>query len=92
MKKLLEALKGITTEQLQAELARREQEENKPPTPLEKPDWEKFRRFLEESVAEWAKPDGYLKDWSHYVFEEALTTLYGKNFWDWWNEGPANRC
>jgi hypothetical protein len=87
-------LTHISDEELQAELERRKQEAQeaqKPPKPLATPDWAKFQKFIEESIAELAKPDGYVKDFTHYVFEEALTTVYGRNFWDWWNEGPGNR-
>jgi hypothetical protein len=84
-------LKHLSDEELRAELERREQEAQKAPTPLANPDWEKLKQWVVENVEEAAKPDGYVKDFSEYAFEQVMKTVYGPNFFDWWNEGPGNR-
>lgn len=85
-------LSRLSDEELEAELEARQAEENQPPPLVEKPDWNKLKNFVVSQVEEISKPDGYSKDFEHYVFEEVMSTLYGKGFWDWFNEGPCERC
>ena len=84
-------LSKLTDEELAAELKAREQKKNQPPKLLDNPDWSGVVKYVTESVEEAAKPDGYVKDFETYLFEEVMKTLYGKGFWDWWNKGPCER-
>ena len=74
-------LKALTTEELQAELARR----NKPPTPtpqpVGKPDW---TALVEMCQAYLDDPDRD-NDFEQYIFECAIETVYGKDIWEWVN-------
>ena len=83
-------LAGLTDEALEAELAARKLRQTSP-QPLDNPDWGKLKAYVMEKVKELAKPDGYVKDLEHYLFEEVLETIYGTGIWVWWNHGPGNR-
>ena len=84
-------LAAMTDEELEAELQRRKLAQITPPTPLTNPDFTGLVKMVTTEVKELAKPDGYSKDFKHYVFESVLEAIYGKNIWDWWNKGPGNR-
>jgi hypothetical protein len=85
------AFAAMTDDELEAELQRRKLVQITPPTPLANPDFSHLVKMVTTEVKELAKPDGYSKDFSHYIFEEVLTAIYGKNIWEWWNKGPGNR-
>jgi len=85
-------LSRLSTEELEAELEAREAEENAPPPLVEKPDWSNLKTFVVSQIEEISKPDGYAKDFEHYVFEQVMSTLYGNGFWAWYNEGLCERA
>ena len=84
-------LKSLSDEELRAELARREKEAQTAPEPLKSPNWDKLKAFVVENVEELAKPDGYVKDFEQYLFEQVMITIYGPDFFNWWNAGPGQR-
>ena len=76
---------------LLAELERRKKLQDAPPKPVANPDWSRVHAMCLEMVKEVSDPDGYSKDFKDYLFEEVMKTVFGPNFFDWWNEGPGNR-
>ena len=90
-KPALNPLASLTDKALEAELAARKLRKNTPPWPLDDPDWGKLKVYVAERVEALAKPDSYVKNFKHELFEEVLETVYGKDIWDWWNQGPGNR-
>lgn len=87
--KLNSALLELTTEALEAEIAARKLKQQQAPKPLDNPDWDKLKRFVVGSIEELAK--GRTIDFDHFVFEEVLMTIYGKDIWEWWNKGLSSR-
>jgi hypothetical protein len=86
-------LEQVSSADLLAELERRAVASRKPPKQLAVHDWTKLTRYVTSSVEELAKPGGYVpKDFEHWVFESVIETIYGKPFWLWWNNGPADRA
>ena len=84
-------LTHLSDDELLAELEARKKKQQTAPTPLQTPDFSRLVTMVTREVKELAKPDGYSKDFSHYIFEEVLTAIYGKDIWDWWSKGPGNR-
>ena len=77
----------ITDKQYQeAKKKVRDYENQKPPAPkaIINPDWKKVLNVLEFCVAEIEKK-GYSKDHYTYIAEEVYKTIYGENFFEWYN-------
>lgn len=85
-------LKQFSDAALANELKRREDEKKKAARPVAKLviDWSRVTDMFEREVASLSdadEEDRYLsKDFQHYVFEEVLEAIYGKDIWGWWNE------
>lgn len=78
------SLKNYTKEQLEDELKRRE--ELVIPIQLESPDLTDLKRVTAEYIEELSKnPAGDMTNSEHFVFEEAMEAIYGKNIFDWIN-------
>jgi len=90
------SLRNVTTEQLEAELARRKVEE-KPsrPKPKANPDFSGLIAWLEVEFEKRARSqdadqgpvideDG-LRD---AVYEDVIDTVYGREFWEWAKNNP----
>ncbi len=60
---------------------------NKKPTPLPNPDFSKLKKVLEAQV-EYFDKQGYINSdkFDYPVFAAAVEAVYGKAFWDWYNE------
>lgn len=76
-------LDKLSTEELEAELRRRAQPPDAPPTPLENPDFTDLTATviggLTRTIA-----DGYEdEDLRAYVYEAAFTAIYGPGYWAW---------
>lgn len=85
-------LSKMTDEALEAELKARKLKQQQGPKPLDNPDWGKLTRYVTGTVERLAKSeDEYEKDFDHWVFEQVMETIYGKDFWPWWNKGPGQR-
>ena len=84
MKKPLE-LYG--TNELIAELERRNQIEKKPPDPLAIIDFAPITKICTAYV-NYVSSDEYHEDndYENYIYETVLTTIYGDTFWDWLNK------
>ena len=80
-------LSVLTTEELQAELARRKQPKALKPQPLDNPDWTMLKELCRgyiEVIAE-SGVDGVDEDVRQLIFEEAIMAVYGKRIFDWVN-------
>ena len=84
----MDNLKAFDTEQLEAELERRREEEearNKP-QPLADPNWfyvEKMCTSYVEELSIGQRPHG---DSKHYIFEAAMEAVFGREVWGWINK------
>jgi hypothetical protein len=56
------------------------------PEPLANPDFGPLEVELESGLQYMDEKGREPKDFSHIVFERALTCLYGKDIWKWYNE------
>lgn len=76
-------LNKITTEQLEAELARRNNTASAAPVPLANPDFSKLIETVisgtEQSIADEYEDE----DLDHYICEAAYEAVYGKEYWVW---------
>ena len=79
------SVKDASDEELERELARRKEKAAVPPQPLASPDFSKLRAVIIESVAEHVRVEMEDKDFKHYVYEAALTAVYGEAYWPWRN-------
>lgn len=77
---------GVTDEELAAELARREAENDVRPQAIPVPDWSPLVQYLEEGMDKVETEGEVPKDFEQYIYETALEALYGPNVWDWWNK------
>ena len=82
----------LSDEALEAELKARKLKQQTAPPQLTNPDWSKLTKYVTETVERLAKSeDEYESDFKQWIFESVMTTIYGKDFWIWWNKGPGNR-
>lgn len=85
-KELKNSLEEFTDTELEEELNRRKKQ-NAAPTPLDSPDWEPVKSACEEIVKSIINETYHMDDdSSHYVFEEAMKAVYGKDIFKWYNE------
>ncbi len=74
---------ALSDADLKAELERRAKASLPDPVPLLQPDF----RVLVETVTEGvvlAIADGYQdEDFAYYVYEAAMTAVYGEGYWEW---------
>lgn len=82
------SLKNYNTEELQAEIDRRNQSKASTPQPLENLDYTHLTKMCNAYIADVEKYglDGVIDDWREYIFEAAIETVYGDNVWKWINE------
>lgn len=78
-------MKEYTDEQLQAELDRRKKPVLDRPDRLRYPDWEPLIKMMEEGTNSSIKEGYEDDDFKHYVYEAAMTAVYGKNYFVWRN-------
>ncbi len=74
-----------TDEQLQAELERRKKPVLARPDRLRNPDWEPLIKMMEENMTESIAKGYEDEDFKHYVYEEAMKTVYGPSYFRWRN-------
>lgn len=63
-------------------------EHSRPPE-IESPNWDRVRSTAKAymDAVEGARSGGYVdEDLNHYLFEEVMTALYGKDVWKYINE------
>ena len=79
-------LTRLSTEELEAELARRKELEEGVPSPLKLADFSKLQQQVIAAVQGLVKNGRPPKDFEHYIYEAAMEAVYGKDFWAWWNK------
>lgn len=84
-------LENYPLEDLQAEIERRNalaevlQQQASMPQPLPEMDFQPLVDMVVEGLTE-SVAVGYVdEDFDHYVYEEVMNTIFGKNFWKWYN-------
>jgi len=78
-------LTKLSTEELKAELARREAAEVAP-SPLKLADFSKLQKQVIDVVQGVVRDGHPSKDFQHYIYEAAMEAVYGKDIWEWWNQ------
>jgi len=76
-------LKDVSTEELRAELRRREEPAKGPPAPLPNPDFTDLVQMVMTGVTSQMAEQYEDEDFKHYVYESAMTAIYGKAIWEW---------
>lgn len=82
----METLEDATTEELEKELERRKTSGGLPSQPLANPDFTPLRGLVISGIEQAAKEQFQDDDFKHYVYEAAVTAVYGPTFWDWRNK------
>jgi len=80
-------IEKLSTKDLEIELKKRKEAEKLAaiPKPLQNPDFTELITMVTHGINSLAK-NGYPgKDFDHYVYENALEAVYGKEIWDWIN-------
>lgn len=80
----MENLENISTEELEKELQKRKALEERPKV-KEDIDLEGLITMTETLINNIVRGD-YREDDEHYVWEKTMETIYGDNFFDWFNE------
>lgn len=79
-------IREATDEELRAELERRARPHSAAPSKLPVIDWAPLEKMLGDYI-EWVASDGYHNDecgyWRVYIYEKAVTTVFGGAFWAW---------
>lgn len=75
----------LTDEELRAELERRQRPVLPRPCHVRDPDWEPLIKMMEESLTESIAKGYEDDDFKHYVYEMAITAVYGKEYFQWRN-------
>lgn len=71
--------------ELQAELKRREE---LAPIPVDEPSYVELRKTIIGGVEQAIKDKREDEDFEHYVYEVAITAVYGRKYWTWRNQQP----
>lgn len=80
-------LSGFTDEELKEELVRRAAEKSTPrPMPKTSPDFLPLVAWLEQGMQSIQERETYPKDFKEYVFESAMTCIYGPEVFAWINK------
>jgi len=82
-------LENITTEELRAELDRRENAEKEiaKPKQLESMDFTALRSLCQRYIDDIDKVGGYVdENYRHYIYETAISAIFGKGVWEWINQ------
>ena len=77
----------VGTEELKAELARREQDAKQvsAPQPREMPNYSQLIAVCHDYIHELATLGYADEDYPHYIYEAALTAIYGEDVWKFIN-------
>lgn len=81
-------LQNLTTEELESELKKRKDESKKLPPMLPNPDFTKLIETIISGLTRATKDDYLDDDIKTYVWEEALTAIFGKDFFAWRKKQP----
>ncbi len=80
MNRAMMSLKDATELELREELDRRNIAR---PRPSAKPDFSSLIRMIVDGTNESAAKGFEVDDFEHYVFETAMTAVYGNSYWAW---------
>ncbi len=78
-------IRNHSDEELAAEIERRKQPQQTKPQPVDNPGWFGLIELLESIISD-VDQKGYSKDCKQWIFEKALTVLYGNDIFNWWDE------
>jgi hypothetical protein len=81
----MEKLSRFTTSQLEQELENRKRALNERPKPKEDIDFEKLINMTENFVTNVIKGENRSDD-DIYIWEKTMMTIYGDDFFNWFNE------
>jgi len=76
-------LEKFTKDDLLAELKRREDTEVPQPEPLENPNYSSLLATCESYMAELGRHESEDSELPHYIYEAAMTAIYGLGVWKW---------
>jgi len=76
-------LRSVSTADLQTELESRKRQASMSPPVKPNPDFGPLIKTVTDGVAESIKTGYEDDDFKHYVYEAAMTAIYGKEYWDW---------
>lgn len=80
-------MNDISTNDLEAELAKRRSEAAPgscpPPKPVSEIDWSGVHRTVVNGIKQRDEDDNEDDDLRAYIYEAAVEAVYGKAFWDW---------
>jgi hypothetical protein len=76
-------LQNISDEDLKVEVERRKKESHQKriPVPLDNIDFQPLLAICHDYIHELATLGYAAEDYSHYIFEAAVTAIYGKDVW-----------
>ncbi|GAF82905.1 unnamed protein product [marine sediment metagenome] len=82
-----DALKDVSTDELQAELDQRQrlEEEQAKPKAIASPDFRHLKKTCQHYVDALAGEEFTNGDWKQYIYEAAIVAIFGKDVWDWIN-------
>ncbi len=76
----------FTNEELQAELERRKALAAHPLQPIDNPDFTILIKCVVDGVNETIKEQHQDSNLPYYVYEAAITAIYGNSYWEWRNK------
>lgn len=79
---------SLMVKTLSLEMAKREKEKeiSKIPTPLNNIDWSNVIDFAKQIVQSVADGEGEIKDQTQWMWECVMESVFGENFFRWYNE------
>lgn len=84
----MDKLQDFSEAELEEELSSRKEVQRKSDKPcmIENPDYEALRNLCQNYIDDLYVHSWVGDDYAHYIFEAAMTTLFGKKVWDWINK------
>lgn len=74
---------NLSTSELEDELRRRQQPPDAAPVPVLSPNWGPVIECITFGTAQSIKDGHENDDFQHYVYEAAMTAVYGDEYWIW---------
>ena len=78
-------IKDYTIEELQNEIERQTNHPIPVPKSHTKFDWQPLIEICQNYVKDIEEKDYVRDDWDHYIYETAMTAVFGDSVWDWIN-------
>lgn len=85
---LKDIVNNISTDELLVELSKRKKETSRPQVIVNPLGLIEFKKLINtsEAVLDDIEEKGYSKDQSTYIYEAAMTCIYGEKVWVWMNK------